>query len=66
MHAGPPLAGRVAEIIARAFATLPATRWLVPEPDKRQQVIRDQYRIWVDHAVQLGHAGIWKREKQVQ
>jgi GNAT superfamily N-acetyltransferase len=48
-------AGRVAELVATAFAPLDAVTWLVPEPADRQRIMTANLRIFVDHAVEFGH-----------
>jgi GNAT superfamily N-acetyltransferase len=51
-------AGRVAELIATAFASLPAVAWLVPDPAARQRIMTADFRIFVDHAVEYGRIDI--------
>ncbi len=50
-HADADLA---ADLIAEAFAGLDATAWLVPDPSERRAVLRDNFRIFVDHALEHG------------
>lgn len=44
----------VADLIAEAFAHLPVTSWLVPDPHARRRVLRDNFAILVDHAAKYG------------
>jgi GNAT superfamily N-acetyltransferase len=41
-------------LIAEAFQHLDVADWLVPEPHLRRQVLENNFRIWVDHAVTHG------------
>lgn len=43
-----------ADRIAEAFTDLAATAWLVPDPAHRRHVLRDNFRIFVDHALDHG------------
>ncbi len=47
-------AGAVADRIAEAFVDLDATAWLIPDPADRRHVLRDDFRILVDHAYEHG------------
>jgi GNAT superfamily N-acetyltransferase len=47
-----------ASLIAEAFATLPAARWLVSDSTRRIQVLRDQMAILVEHALFHGHVDL--------
>ncbi|WP_084774349.1 GNAT family N-acetyltransferase [Nonomuraea candida] len=47
-------AGRVAELIATAFAGLRATSYLVPERRQRHRVLAANFRIFVEHALEHG------------
>jgi GNAT superfamily N-acetyltransferase len=51
-------AGRVAELIATAFAPLAASAWLVPEPAERLPIMTANLRILVDHAIEYGHVDL--------
>ncbi|HEU5160981.1 MAG TPA: GNAT family N-acetyltransferase [Streptosporangiaceae bacterium] len=57
-RARPADAGRVAELVATAFAPLPAVSWLVPEPADRPRVMTANLRIFVDHAIEYGHVDL--------
>ena len=54
LPAGSDDIGTVADLIAEAFAGLAAAAWLVPDPDRRQIVLRDNMRIHVEHALHHG------------
>lgn len=45
----------VATLIADAHLDAPATRWLIPEPAHRADVLRGYYAILVEHAFFYGH-----------
>jgi GNAT superfamily N-acetyltransferase len=47
-------AAGVADLIAEAFAHLPVTSWLMPDPHARRRVLCDNFAILVDHAVEYG------------
>jgi GNAT superfamily N-acetyltransferase len=51
-------AALVADRIAEAFTGLDATAWLVPEPPERHRVLRDNFRIFVDYALDHGEVHI--------
>ncbi|MFG1704988.1 GNAT family N-acetyltransferase [Nonomuraea sp. M3C6] len=51
-------AGRVAELIATAFAGLNAVRYLVPDRRERHRVMTANLRIFVDHAVEHGEVDL--------
>ncbi|SCG73140.1 GNAT family N-acetyltransferase [Micromonospora coxensis] len=44
----------VAERIANSFLVLAATRWLVPDAERREAVLADHFEIMVDHAMRHG------------
>ena len=46
---------RVASLIAVAFEPLPASAWLVPEPAERRRLLKADFKIFVEHAVEFGH-----------
>ena len=48
----------VAALIAEAFVTLPAARWLVPDPTRRVRVLRDQMAIIAEHALFHGRVDL--------
>jgi GNAT superfamily N-acetyltransferase len=52
--ATPADAALAADRIAEAFTDLAATAWLVPEPGDRLSVLRENFRIFVDHALDHG------------
>jgi len=56
--AGPAHLSTVAGLIARAFVDLPAARWLVAERHVREQLLRAQFGIWVEHALDVGHVDL--------
>jgi GNAT superfamily N-acetyltransferase len=47
-------AAQVADRIAEAFFDLAAAAWLVPDTSQRRGILRDDFRILVDHAVDHG------------
>ncbi len=50
-----PVEGKVlAQVIADAFHALPVSRWLVPDPAERRQIMPANFQLFVDHAVQHG------------
>jgi GNAT superfamily N-acetyltransferase len=51
-------AAEVTDLIATAFASLPATLWLVPDPAARQRVMTANFRIFVEHAIEYGHVDV--------
>ncbi|WP_157254242.1 GNAT family N-acetyltransferase [Nonomuraea typhae] len=53
-RAGAPDAEMVAELIATAFAGLKVVRYLLPEPERRQEIMAANFRILVEHAVEHG------------
>jgi GNAT superfamily N-acetyltransferase len=53
--AGPARLPAVVGLIARAFVDLPATQWLVAERHVREQQLRAQFGIWVEHAFDVGY-----------
>lgn len=53
-HASTAEAVAIADRIAESFLELPPTAWLVPEPADRRQVLRDDFRILVEHAYDAG------------
>ncbi|MFI9557334.1 GNAT family N-acetyltransferase [Nonomuraea endophytica] len=53
-RAGAHEAEAVAELIATAFAELKVVRYLVPEPERRQEVMAANFRIFVEHAAEHG------------
>lgn len=42
---------RVADLVTDAFDHLEVIHFLVPDPDRRRPVVRDWYRLWVEHAI---------------
>ncbi|HEX6472172.1 MAG TPA: GNAT family N-acetyltransferase, partial [Streptosporangiaceae bacterium] len=54
-RATPADAGRVAELVAAAFAPLDAVGWLVPDRAARPRIMTDNFRIFIDHAIEHGH-----------
>ncbi|HEY8473116.1 MAG TPA: GNAT family N-acetyltransferase [Natronosporangium sp.] len=52
--AAPAQAQSVTSVIATAFQPLAVAQWLVPDPQLRQVVLHDDFRIFVDHALQHG------------
>ena len=48
----------IAGLIAEAFTPLPAAGWLVPDPEQRTRVLRDQFKILVEHASFFGHIDV--------
>lgn len=46
---------RVADLVTDAFDHLEVIHFLVPDPQRRRPVVRDWYRLWVEHAI--GGAG---------
>jgi GNAT superfamily N-acetyltransferase len=53
-------ARNIAELIADAFFDLAPSKWLVKEPDMRVPVMRDYFRIAVEHAMTdgIGHVDV--------
>jgi len=51
-------AAAVADRIAESFVDLAPTAWLVPDPADRRQVLRDDFRILVDHAYDHGQVQV--------
>ncbi|MGH3679400.1 MAG: GNAT family N-acetyltransferase [Natronosporangium sp.] len=51
-------APQIAELIAVAFHSLAVARWLVPNPDRRAEVLPANFRIFVDHALAHGEVHI--------
>lgn len=47
-------ASQIAELIAVAFHSLDVARWLVPDPDRRAEVLPADFRIFVEHALAHG------------
>jgi hypothetical protein len=47
-------APQIAELIAVAFHSLDVARWLVPDPDRRAEVLPADFRILVEHAFAHG------------
>ncbi|WP_067803250.1 GNAT family N-acetyltransferase [Actinomadura formosensis] len=56
--AGPGDVGPVADLVATAFAGLRATAWLVPDSAVRVDVLRADFRILVEHAVEHGDVDV--------
>jgi GNAT superfamily N-acetyltransferase len=48
-------APNAADLIAQAFEHLAVAAYLVPKPERRWQVLRDNFHIFVDHAINHGH-----------
>jgi GNAT superfamily N-acetyltransferase len=44
----------LSQIIADAFHELPQSRWLIPDPVARRQILPDYFRIYVEHALADG------------
>ena len=51
-------AGELAGLIGDAFAALPASEWLVPEPAERARVLAASFRIYVDLAIAYGEVHV--------
>ena len=51
---GPDETSLVAGRIAEAFTVLEVTRWLVPDPSKREAVLAGDFEILVGHAMRHG------------
>ncbi|MEU1724182.1 GNAT family N-acetyltransferase [Nonomuraea sp. NPDC005692] len=51
-------AGAVAELIATAFARLPAASYLVPEPAGRHEIMVADFLILVSHAIEHGEVDL--------
>ena len=49
---------QAAAIVGAAFAPLPASEWLVPEPDRRRDVLTGVFTILVTHALDYGHVDL--------
>ncbi|MFF5293030.1 GNAT family N-acetyltransferase [Paractinoplanes globisporus] len=49
--AGEPDIDLVADVVADAFDHLEVINWLVPDPDRRWQVSRAWYRLYIEHAI---------------
>jgi ribosomal protein S18 acetylase RimI-like enzyme len=47
-------AGWICELIGVAFQPLAVSQWLVPDPDRRAEVLPANFRIHVEHALMVG------------
>lgn len=47
-------APQIAELIAVAFHPLDVAQWLVPNPDRRTEILPANFRIFVGHALAHG------------
>jgi GNAT superfamily N-acetyltransferase len=47
-------AGALSHVIADAFADLPPSRWLIPDPAARRQIFPVYFRLYVEHAIIQG------------
>ncbi len=47
--------GTVAHLIAEAFHSLDAARWLVPDAEQRHAAMAGQFGILIEHALTFGH-----------
>jgi GNAT superfamily N-acetyltransferase len=54
LRAEPPDAPVLSKLIAVAFQDLPASTWLVPDPDARERIFPDYFRLYVDQALHSG------------
>ncbi len=45
---------RLAHVIAAAFADLPPSRWLVPEPGERGRIFPEYFRLYLEHGLRDG------------
>ncbi|MDG4768551.1 GNAT family N-acetyltransferase [Solwaraspora sp. WMMD406] len=51
-------AGPIAELIAEAFQPLDQVAWLVPDPERRREVLAANFRILVEHALFFGEVDL--------
>ena len=54
VRAGEADAGVLSQVIAEAFFDLPASHWLIADPDARAKVYPPYFRIYVEHALAAG------------
>lgn len=52
----------VTSVIATAFQPLAVARWLVPDAQRRQVALHDDFRIFVDHAMKHGFVHVTSDE----
>ena len=48
----------LADLVAEAFSTLDAARWLVPDPEVRRAAMAGQFALLVEHALAFGHVDL--------
>lgn len=53
-RADPRDAQELSDLIALAFHDLPPSTWLVPDPAARREIFPDYFRLYVDHAFEVG------------
>jgi GNAT superfamily N-acetyltransferase len=49
---------QVANLISTAFQNLPPSVWLEPDPQRRRDLSRENFAMWVRHALSHGHVDV--------